>query len=408
MRRLRVTARLLLIGLVPWSWGCGEQPDSVTVTEVDSAGVRIVTNLGSRVLDSACSVSSAPRLEVGSVDGPEATRLFSVSDAVRLPGGGIAVADGGSQEIRVFSADGRHIASFGGKGDGPGEFQRITTLALTPNETLVAYDRDRLRVSEFSMDGELVGATAVGLPEINGEPTVPTGLVPTRGGRLVGRGGVDLSGGRGMGLTQDTATWIRIDPTSGQTEVIVRVPGAWSVQFEIRGNGGFRTAPLTARPSWDALADDLAVTSGETFEIRLADVAEGLREVWRRTEPRRAVTPDVIQAWEEDLQRVMEIPDSERAFMQEFFDAMPYPDSLPAYSELRVDPDGYVWAERFKAFEPSGHWDVYSDEGGFLGTLTLPAALRVVEIGRDFVLGVRRDELGVEYVQEFELVRPGR
>lgn len=374
MTRLRVTTKLLLTGLVTWSGGCGSPSDDVAVTDVDSAGIRIVTSVGSHVLDSVWSVSTVPRLEIGTLDGPEATRLFRVADAVRLPGGGIAVADGGSQEIRVFGADGRHLASFGGQGDGPGEFQMINTLALTTND----------------------------------EPVIPTGLVPTRGGALVGRAGSDLSGGQGMGLTQDTATWIRVDPASGLAEVIVRVPGAWSVMFQMQGSGAYRTVPMTARPSWDVLADDLAVTGGAAFEIRLAEVAGSVGEVWRRTEPRRAITSDVIQAWEEDFQRVMEIPDSERPFMQEFFDAMPYPDSLPAYSELRVDPDGYVWAERFKAFEPSGQWDVYSHEGVFLGTLTLPAALRVLEIGRDFVLGARQDEVGVEYVQEFELVRPGR
>ena len=407
-KQLRVTAQLFGIGVLSLTWGCTDSSDGVAVTEVDSAGVRIVTSAGSAVLDSGWSVSSVPRLEVGSLDGPDATRLFRVADAVRLPEGGIAVADGGSQEIRVFAASGRHVASFGGQGAGPGEFQMVTTLALTPNETLVAYDRQRFRVSEFSKDGTLVGTTEVGAQATSGEPVLPTGLVPTRRGTLVGRAGSDLSSAPGTGLTQDTATWIRVDPAIGVPEVLVRVPGAWSLRFEMRGRGSYRLAPMTARPSWDVSADQLVVTGGASFEIRLADVDGGLREVWRRTEPRRAITSDVIQEWKEDFQRVMEIPESERPFLQEFFHAMTYPDSLPTYSQVRIDPDGYVWAERFEVFELSGQWDLYSDEGEFLGIVTLPADLRVLEIGRDFVLGVREDELGVEYVQEFELVRPAR
>lgn len=407
MTRPRAILQLLAIGLITGSWGCGAPSDAVVVTEVDSAGVRIVTSVGAHDLDSVWTVSTVPRLEVGTLDGPEATRLFRVADAVRLPSGGIAVADGGSQEIRVFGVDGRHRESFGGRGDGPGDFQMITTLALTPNETLLAYDRQHLRVSEFSIDGVLESATDVGLLEIDGASVIPTGLLPARGEVLVGRDGGDLAPGPRMGLAQDTAAWIRVDPAGGPAEVIVRVPGAWSVRFEMQGSRAYRLAPMTARPSWDVRAGDLAVTGGAPFEIRSAAVEGGLREIWRRREPRRAVTPDVIRAWQEDFERVMEIPDSERAFLREFFDAMPYPDSLPAYSDLRLDPDGYVWAERFEAFAPSGQWDVYSDEGRFLGTLTLPVGLRVLDIGRDFVLGVRQDEVGVEFVQEFELVRPG-
>ncbi len=72
MKPVRVTPRLPVVGLLAILGGCGEQPDTVSVTEVDSAGIRIVTNLGSRVLDSAWSVSSAPAVT------PDAIQAWSV------------------------------------------------------------------------------------------------------------------------------------------------------------------------------------------------------------------------------------------------------------------------------------------------------------------------------------------
>jgi hypothetical protein len=42
---------------------------------------------------------------------------------------------------------------------------------------------------------------------------------------------------------------------------------------------------------------------------------------------------------------------------------------------------------------------VFSPEGKWLSDIELPIALFVTEIGENFVLGIRRDELGVERVE---------
>ena len=56
----------------------------------------------------------------------------------------------------------------------------------------------------------------------------------------------------------------------------------------------------------------------------------------------------------------------------------------------------------------SGLHDVFRPDGRYLGTVKMPHGLDKVEIGPDYVLGVTRDDLGVEFVRMFRLDRGGR
>jgi hypothetical protein len=46
-----------------------------------------------------------------------------------------------------------------------------------------------------------------------------------------------------------------------------------------------------------------------------------------------------------------------------------------------------------------------SSNGKALGQLELPRAMRVYEVGRNHVLGLRLDELGVEHIDLFTFTR---
>ena len=50
-------------------------------------------------------------------------------------------------------------------------------------------------------------------------------------------------------------------------------------------------------------------------------------------------------------------------------------------------------------------WTVFDPEGRMLGTVRVPAALRVLEIGDDWLLGVHRDEYDVQQLRLHTLQR---
>jgi hypothetical protein len=83
---------------------------------------------------------------------------------------------------------------------------------------------------------------------------------------------------------------------------------------------------------------------------------------------------------------------------------MPMPDSIPAYTDIRVDPEGNLWLERFSVQGSQEHrWAVFSNSGEFLGHLGLPCGFRLSDLGTDWILGIHTDELGVERVKVFGL-----
>jgi hypothetical protein len=85
-------------------------------------------------------------------------------------------------------------------------------------------------------------------------------------------------------------------------------------------------------------------------------------------------------------------------------------DYYPHFSDLFVDRGNNVWLARFPTDRTCDcrPWFVFDAEGVWQGAVKLPASIRVLDIGANYVLGVHADELGVESVQLFSLNTPGR
>lgn len=88
-----------------------------------------------------------------------------------------------------------------------------------------------------------------------------------------------------------------------------------------------------------------------------------------------------------------------------------FPDTKPAYaSSIRGDAHGNVWVP---GYAPEGSdqpplWAVFNRDGRFLGELRLPGRFRALEIGDDYLLGIQRDDLDVEHLQRYAIVKPDR
>jgi hypothetical protein len=82
------------------------------------------------------------------------------------------------------------------------------------------------------------------------------------------------------------------------------------------------------------------------------------------------------------------------------------PERKPAYGRLIVDADDNLWVAEYERHRDAmNRWNVFDPDGRWLGAVSTPAGLMIHEIGSDYLLGVRRDEFDVEYVQLYELRR---
>ena len=137
---MSVVVRIAIVALALAA--CGDQRLTVALrSEVrDSAGVRIVENArppdGSRL---GWLVDSVPLVSIGTLEGDEAYLLHQVRGALTLPDGRIVVANRGSHELRVFDASGVHLGTWGGQGEGPGEFNSLVQVSNWPGDSLIAW-----------------------------------------------------------------------------------------------------------------------------------------------------------------------------------------------------------------------------------------------------------------------------
>jgi hypothetical protein len=61
-------------------------------------------------------------------------------------------------------------------------------------------------------------------------------------------------------------------------------------------------------------------------------------------------------------------------------------------------------------YDPPGDvhsaWTIFDRDGAVSGRVMAPQGFSVLEIGGDYILGVYRDDMGVEYLRQYSLQRP--
>lgn len=70
-----------------------------------------------------------------------------------LGDGRIVVANSGTAELRVFNGSGTHLATWGGEGEGPGEFSWLRAIEPWPGDSIIAWYGPRRDISIFDTYG---------------------------------------------------------------------------------------------------------------------------------------------------------------------------------------------------------------------------------------------------------------
>jgi len=81
---------------------------------------------------------------------------------------------------------------------------------------------------------------------------------------------------------------------------------------------------------------------------------------------------------------------------------------MPAYSNILADDDGNIWVETYHtSYDSERRFLVLAPDGRLLARCVLPGTLDVRQVGADYILGIWRDEDGVEFVREYALDHSG-
>ena len=318
----------------------------------------------------------------------------------------------GSHDLRRFTADGEHVWTVGREGEGPGEFVGLTQVAAGPGDTILTYDFRQRRISRFGPDGAFLDARP--LEGLGGtgfafvEALFPDGRAVYTW-RVFG-GTADGPPPEGE-IRRDTIG-VHVSGLPGDSALeLGRFPGPEMVVLQSgETEGGFSmtiSSPAFGR-STEIAAGSSEVWVGDTdrFEIRRYALDGRLEAIVRRTyEPPVVDDALVGRAMEEELQGADD--DNERRMIRRRWEEIPLPSTLPAYESLVVDRQGNLWVQQYEIpGAPERIWSVFSAEGAWLGDVSFPDRFRPLEIGDDYVLGRFGDELDVEHIQIWDLVKP--
>jgi len=372
----------------------------------DSGGVTIATSRApSWDQEAGWMIDEESSLQIGGEEGDPAYSFFRVVGAVRLDDGTLIVADGGSLELRFFTAQGTHIRSVGRQGAGPGEFMSLAGLKRR-GDTAVAYDVRAGVLRSYAGNGDVIGETRImtssrSMDEIHfladgaiaaRAPLRAGDQLPPEDGYARSRLRVEILDSTGkqirtLGPFEDAETYSTSMEQGGVTYVAnPPIPFGRRAVFA----GAEATVFVGSADSYQI--SGYRLTGEHQTEIRYdtPPVSVGDEQIDAFARRRSASAPDPEQEYREVVQRVREHGGS----------------VVPPYARMLIDADGYLWLGSYPLETSVPRlWHVFERSGRLLGLVRTPEILRVLEIGHDYLLGVIADDMGVERVYVYSLIR---
>ena len=316
----------------------------------------------------------------------------------------VFVADQMAGTIEVFDSAGAQVAEYGGKGNGPGEFQFLTSVGLD-GEDLVALDRHLGRLTVWRSDGGV--ATREWPSDSLGAP----------GGFLTGDAGLYLVGQVRRGPPVVYYTTPPVENTTPRPEIryalfhargtLEALPALRDTAVDAEGprchspghlvglRAFFPTGPLRAFLP----GHELAMASTERFRIDVVDAITGdtARTILEDYPP----IPVTDRVWERAAREFRETENRYGAFTNCRLDDL-RPSVRPPIRAAFSDDTGRLWAE---IPTPEGFDAVVFKDGQLIARFPFPRrdarVAPVVARGKLYVVSV--DDLGVQAVEVYRV-----
>jgi hypothetical protein len=311
----------------------------------------------------------------------------------RLSTGEIAVADGSPSApmIVFFDGEGHKLRAVGRTGAGPGEYRTISWMRQCAPDTLYAYDLWLQRIEVLDRDGSFVREFRTPI-DANLADCSPSGQVA-----IVGDFARDTP--PSPTLRSATGPLLLTDARGSVLHSVAEVP-VYDLAFTtvagrmVRLASPFPSVALAGERVYVGPSDSSSILVFALDGRRMASIP--VRVARRAPEPRHL---DAAA----DLMVSFAPPGTLRDRMRERYRSTPAAERLPPFSTLFVDPDGVLWANLSVPGDTDTVLRAFGTTGAVLGELRLPLALRVFEIGRDYVLGGYEDDDGEPVVALYRL-----
>jgi hypothetical protein len=385
-------SRLGLAGVLVVA-SCGGGTGVGASVEVDSAGIKIITSASP---SEEWVLEPEPELALGVRNGGP-TEFYGVRAIAFLPGDRIAIANRGTDEIRFFTRYGEYLGAVGRTGSGPEEFRGLYWL-VSLGDSLLTHDSGNDRVSVRDSFGRYGRTFRL---EWDWGIVTPAAVLPD--GTLAGITTRHMVEMPGTGLILDSALVSRYDLTGALVDSVGRFPHNQRVVRRVGGHQTTLGLPYSAMGRLVGTSDGFCYAFGVTPEVKCYDPNGRLLRIARLGFDPVPVTPaDVQSYWERELasrnERYVQA-------LRRMRDVMVFPDFFPAFADLRVDDRDRLWARVYAHPDAAQvEWVVF-ERGRWIARLIVDQAFALLAIEGERVIGVWRDELGVEFVRMHRLRR---
>jgi hypothetical protein len=311
------------------------------------------------------------------------------------------------RQVRLIDSGGALAGSFGGPGEGPGEFADVSRIGLL-NDTLWIFDGRRRQVSFVSREMELIRSAETPASFVAADTSgeflaIPFESLTSDGAIYVTTHRMNADGalldqfvtGRGIVEWDGTVRTLFMAYRRGPSERLI--------------DEAFMIYPFTIRPLIASLADgsgtalitvsvegpDAGTFLIERFDTR-GDTVFTVRHPYEAVPLPEALANATIDSVAETWTRPV-------GMEQKFRENAWVPPVFPPVDDVALGRDGTTWIRLREDVSGEVSYLVLDSLGALYATAVVPASVRLVAADLDDAWGVMTDELGVQSVVKYQV-----
>ena len=326
----------------------------------------------------------------------ETERYFfgDIQDLDVTTGGRIVALDAEANHLKVLRPDGTLIDTLGRRGQGPGEFQRPTNIAVARGDSVYVFDTQINRLTAFAPPPSPKQSRSMTITSAVGSVTEVRAL----DGQLVGRFTPGYTRTEGMRRPQ-SATWRRIHETGAPGDTLL-ISKRRRLTTSFDGPGIVIAHLPFSRVTQVVPGPENRLYHGFTDSLRIrATSLDGTTEAFA------SILADPVPVPEVERDSALgQIPQTVRGQV-----AKALPDTKPAFTDLVVTDDGRLWVKRPPQKKEANRtaWWILDPTSKTIQHLQLPSEVSVEVVQNGRVYGTSETETGAPAVVRYQIQTGG-
>lgn len=363
--RTKTVVFFFLVSLLAASLSASKQNPQWQGRVEDKSGVKVVVN-PDVPLYGEITLELEEDLVIGSEE-DENYMFYDLVDFTVDSQENFFVLNGGSYRVQKFDRDGNYIQSFGGRGQGPGEFEQPFLIYSDKEGKIFVYDTLRRNLHVFRNDGQF-------------EKTIKSQL------SAFGIGGIS-SGNIIMkalsyspeGSTDD----IIIADAMGEK---IKTVASYPIESGPRIKGHSLSNPYRHRLFFCPISDGRSIY-GHSSEFHIYVISNSGEidlkiEVSKRPEEiSQKEKENLIQGY---LARREQMPIGEKLSKNDVTNAYVFPEHKPFFNGIWTDSEDRIYAREMKIYNPedrSQRFGVFDKDGHYLYKIDMPFQPKILRDG---------------------------